>query len=860
MLDNPPAPCRSPLLSTLMFFYNKNAQFSNRYFNSQLSALWENALDCYTQNEPGSTSNETSKHTRALAQYYYHAVQIEDKPNVAIYPFYAEFDKPKIERICQDASLLTLTIKKGYVDLDQRTTWITNAGRKKSLADIRAIFLIKSSSTTFNLEESVPNSTGPIPSSTPSDPDPQRNSGHLRAMVLDVTSANLVTLRHGDKELLILETVGAAVKFYLEQYLQFLKTTFNNILFDLPHFGATSYEPKIEYVAARHKPMRDYPLYHYPSDGNITIINRWFITNWTEVKGKYGQFEIEFGTPQVEPLYKSTVVLTINMPSITFTPSDSTDRKDNIIIKGCEMSFIVEAVVGDFNVTFDLEPTSTCHTAYFPPSEVAPQDFQRLIDVVNGTRVKNLLESQSPSPDVMPRDPEPRSLLDSPFSGFPLSILDSHFKSVLPRSWRKGDFSAQSFSSSIQSPQDYVAPKVHIVITAETCRYLAHGSDSEAKKLDNVHATIELSLVVKDHEDLSDSEQNRHRECLANAEYRHLQVKFDKNKHSCSLVTSSNISGDEQEILQRYILEYLETHLQEENQTFRTFTPSAASRRIPDKIYHFGESALILVFMGIQGSYRDPSSEKIPTAPRPDPGQSFIQAICLRVRDLLKPSCAYINASTTLIPSTLVKGEYQSQIDFVTWRDINGTELKMDDLNWQYSSDSLSLKGGSSRVRGEGRKPKLSLSSTTNNKISVNFDRQGSVLFNVLYEGESVVNLSQTEGWLRQVSWSQKSSAKWSTPVSIGLDLTVTQTQQTNINWSDVPSGRMHGPVEFKVSETHRRVVDRFTQFQIGEIQESLNNIVNGFCNLAGAENSEAGRKYSSEKDKLIVYFYTPVR
>lgn len=111
-----------------MCFEGNSAPLSNRYLNAQLFALWENAVDCYKQDlspplDPPVDSN--SKQTRALAQFHY-VDQPEGNPGDAIVPFYAEFDQPKVECICDNAALLFLVIKQGHIDLDKRETWMTD--------------------------------------------------------------------------------------------------------------------------------------------------------------------------------------------------------------------------------------------------------------------------------------------------------------------------------------------------------------------------------------------------------------------------------------------------------------------------------------------------------------------------------------------------------------------------------------------------------------------------------------------------------------------------------------------------------------------------------------------------------------
>lgn len=145
-------------------------------------------------------------------------------------------------------------------------------------------------------------------------------------MVFSVTK--LLTLKRDTKELLGLDT-GEALEFYLKKYLGFLESTNNNVLFDLPHYGVASYKPRTDCTTSRHRTTRDYPVEQYPSDVNISYINQWFTRDWPKdtTRSQRNRFDIVFGTPQVEPLYKDEVIFTVNMSSITFVGSRSVDDR-----------------------------------------------------------------------------------------------------------------------------------------------------------------------------------------------------------------------------------------------------------------------------------------------------------------------------------------------------------------------------------------------------------------------------------------------------------------------------------------------------------------------------------------------------
>ncbi|KAK7694302.1 hypothetical protein QCA50_001484 [Cerrena zonata] len=856
-----------------MCFEGNSAPLSDRYLNAQLSALWQNAVDCYKQdNSPvlDPPANENSKYTRALAQFHY-VPQSEGNPGDATVPFYAEFDQPKVEYICENAALLFLVIKQGHVDLDKHTTWMSDFGRKKSIQDVQAVFWVEISRRSFKLEDS--------------DPQP------FKAVVLNMKSAKLLTLKRDNKELLGLDT-GEALKFYLKEYLGFLESTNNNVLFDLPHFGAASYKPKTDCATSRHRPTRDYPVEHYPSDANVSHINQWFTLYWPKdtTRSQRNRFDIIFGTPQVDPLYKDEVIFTVNMSSISFV---GLGHGEHAVIKDCEISFIVRVTEkqDSDDLVFDFG-TSHRYTTYFPSSETHQRYVQDVINFVSGN-ICTLLEDLSMN--VFPRDFEPETPPRPEFDeviALPPSIMISYFsESRFPTSWERDGFSA-ILSISFQSPpparqssithaQDDAA--VIVAINIRTCSFPPRDRDTIGTKLDNVKIIVELSLEVKDHEDLPDNEQRfsdrLYQESFLDTrtERRHLRLRFDRleAEKSYKLVSATSISDEEKDVLRKCMLEYVETHLREGRGIWYTIPISIPRDNpngyLPEQLYFSGMDAPIIVVIGIRRYYGVPpgrlSPQDIERLMGPSGDRSrFSGSICLSSKILLQPLWAYINASTTLIPSTLVTLEDKGQMEFVTWKDRSGTSMEMTNfkhLDWEYDSSLSSNEHLKTAVLlylfKQRDKQQLSLTSITNNRFEV-FTSEDYSQLNVRCNGKSIVEFHITRN--KSISWSEKSSARWSTSVSIGPDLELSQTER---NSSIVPERRTKqiGSVElvdFNVFGTHSKLVEAFTKFQVEEVQQSLRHIVDHTCKAAGAKESDQ-RKFSFDSQhNLIVQFYSPAR
>ena len=112
-----------------------SASLSVRYINAQLTALWENAVECInsTKNNASdvrSTQYEKSKYTRALAQYHYFGKRAPKAQSLTVddFHFYATFGKPSLKFICNHDAVISFTIEKGHANLDYKPVTGSNRG------------------------------------------------------------------------------------------------------------------------------------------------------------------------------------------------------------------------------------------------------------------------------------------------------------------------------------------------------------------------------------------------------------------------------------------------------------------------------------------------------------------------------------------------------------------------------------------------------------------------------------------------------------------------------------------------------------------------------------------------------------
>ena len=104
-----------------MCFDDNAAPLSARYLNAQLSAMWQNAVDCVAHGgtktiiDLRSPDYQRHKYTRSLAEYHFAGLST---PRAAVPVenlfFNGVFGEPRLEFICNHDAALYLTLQKGH--------------------------------------------------------------------------------------------------------------------------------------------------------------------------------------------------------------------------------------------------------------------------------------------------------------------------------------------------------------------------------------------------------------------------------------------------------------------------------------------------------------------------------------------------------------------------------------------------------------------------------------------------------------------------------------------------------------------------------------------------------------------------
>ncbi|KAJ7210092.1 hypothetical protein GGX14DRAFT_451427 [Mycena pura] len=331
---------------------------SIRYLNAQLAALWENADDCAKQagKDPNFKSEhwEKGKYTRALAQYHYLGKKSASKVTGAKdLLFCASFGKPTLEVICNHELILHLTVKDGHVNTEflnaNKSGYRVEPKNSVSVDGLQVSYRMSFSRTSIKGRDTKIGN---------------HDSKHLiQLMILDIDSAKLVK---SSASLPI--KVKDALAFYLFEYLHFLRSAGNHVLFDLPDFDDNKFSPNIDYSLVSTALEVDEFCCDTVHDTSLSDINKYLYDKWliaatlgrprdvlsiclAEISSTWlmntsidTHFHIRFGAPHTKALCSNEVLLHFTIEDIAFFGSSDFSQKPLEIYHGWKIAFIVDVV------------------------------------------------------------------------------------------------------------------------------------------------------------------------------------------------------------------------------------------------------------------------------------------------------------------------------------------------------------------------------------------------------------------------------------------------------------------------------------------------------------------------------------
>ncbi|KAJ7824736.1 hypothetical protein B0H14DRAFT_3727614 [Mycena olivaceomarginata] len=346
-----------------MCLNNNSVTLSVRYLNAQLSAMWENAVECVGHEGGGpdvdlnSTDYKKHEYARSLAQYHFAAASKTPIPKQNLL-FNATFGEPCLEFICNHEAALYLKLQKGHFN----KVYPTKANTKNYKADARDNGRFDGLEVAFRLKFSRRKLSG-------KDSRIGNGSGHLiQMMILDFSSAKMVLFRPD-------LPIGTAdsLEWYLKKYLTLLQSAGHHVHFDLPDFDNDKYKPHINYSLAtralEHEELCVDVVVH--GVGELSI-NEYLHETWldvvskargfcgepltdllssclTEIKSTWlghldNHFHLRFSPPHVKALCGHEVVLYFTAIEVHFHHSEDFSLDPINSFEDWEFVFIVDVI------------------------------------------------------------------------------------------------------------------------------------------------------------------------------------------------------------------------------------------------------------------------------------------------------------------------------------------------------------------------------------------------------------------------------------------------------------------------------------------------------------------------------------
>ncbi|KAJ7199899.1 hypothetical protein B0H12DRAFT_1036920 [Mycena haematopus] len=348
-----------------MCLNDNSAPLSVRYLNAQLSAMWQNAVECVNHGgkqtivDLRSSDYQKHKYTRSLAEFHF-AGHSPSRGSIAVENLFFDgsFGEPRLEFICNHEAALYLKLQKGHFNKVYPTK-TTVRGYKCNIRDNVAFEGLE---VAFRLKFSRRNLGG-------KDTRIGTGSHLIQMIILDFSTAQMVLFKPD-------LPIGTAdsLEWYLKQYLTLLQNAGHHVRYDLPDFDDDKYKPHINYSlvtrALEHEELCAGVTVHGISE---TKINEFLRETWLDVvcrtQGFTGgprptdmlssclteiqstwvgnldhHFHIRFGPPRVRALCSHEVVLYFTASNVHFYDSEDFNLEPIQSYVDWEFAFIVDVV------------------------------------------------------------------------------------------------------------------------------------------------------------------------------------------------------------------------------------------------------------------------------------------------------------------------------------------------------------------------------------------------------------------------------------------------------------------------------------------------------------------------------------
>ncbi|PCH36213.1 hypothetical protein WOLCODRAFT_28384 [Wolfiporia cocos MD-104 SS10] len=193
-----------------------------RYITSQLTALYDNAVECVQTHGNSARAEEHFRYSHALADFVYEAFSEVKSQSGYLAMFHAIFDRPEIEFICGHDVLLKLKIREGkyHFDYSKTSEFVSvSSERFKVVTDAEFTFRVS-----YDLKEVE-----------------VAGSKIGQAMLLNLTESRILSMPSESEE------GRRALGFYMRKYLEFLTKAGCYVFFSIPYFSDSRYRLTVDF-------------------------------------------------------------------------------------------------------------------------------------------------------------------------------------------------------------------------------------------------------------------------------------------------------------------------------------------------------------------------------------------------------------------------------------------------------------------------------------------------------------------------------------------------------------------------------------------------------------------------------------
>ncbi|THH28534.1 hypothetical protein EUX98_g5660 [Antrodiella citrinella] len=348
LASNATTPHSEPLFPSVMCIGENSAPHAEHYLNAQLGALWENAVECVSHHGKGLKPSDNQKYSFSLAEYYYGKHRAKGQASKADMMFYASFDKPRIEFICNHDAIIHLTLKEGHYNTDfARAT------------DSRVSAVHEHNHSFNNVQASFRVSFG-ITGLRGKDGKIGGGNHVIKLFTFDFQKARMISIESNE------EIGKQAISFYLLHYLHFLSNAGHHVLFSLPDFDDDTLSISIDFSTMSNATV---PVNEI-SGVSVEKVNAFLSTAWlksamlaashqtsTDVKAALAEyrstssvhgsdvhFHVKLGAPRVKALCDQEVIMYFTIDDLYIYDGDDFTVEPRQSFQNWEIAVLINVV------------------------------------------------------------------------------------------------------------------------------------------------------------------------------------------------------------------------------------------------------------------------------------------------------------------------------------------------------------------------------------------------------------------------------------------------------------------------------------------------------------------------------------